>query len=288
MTVYDAQYSLDEARVSNATVTICSRDVGSHFLSYSFSFLSEPLIGVPQYSVVGYVDDVPIIGYTSESGSAGPRAPWMERITDEEPQYWEESGETFEEVKEMLNDSLKDLMEQKNQPMGLHVFQTIAGCELRDDGTAKWVEQYAYDGSRNATLDQAVDTENRGNSEELIDCIQNLKYLLKYGEESLLRKVAPQTSVSQTKTGNHTFLIGYAYGFYPREIEVKWVRNNVEMPWKSSEILPNPDGTYQVRTTVEVQKGDDVSTYEYNVNHISLLETKAVMYGKYSPVRTVE
>ncbi|KAJ1146783.1 hypothetical protein NDU88_013046 [Pleurodeles waltl] len=92
--------------------------------------------------------------------------------------------------------------------------------------------------------------------------------------------VAPQAAVTRRKNGDHTFLTGYAYGFYPRDIEVKWVRNGVEIPWKSRDIMPNPDGTYQVRTTVEVQKGDDEKTYRYEVYHSSLPDTVTVMYGK--------
>lgn len=266
------------------------RPSGSHSLRYSFSLLSETLPGAPQYSVVGYVDDVPVIGYTSESGRAAPRAPWMERITDQEPQYWEEISETFEEVKEKLRDTLRNQMEQKNQAPGLHVFQTMVGCELLEDGM-KWFERYAYDGSNySSIMDTETVTVDRGNPEESLECMKDLKKILQYGDESLRRRVAPQTSASQRKTGDCTFLIGYAYGFYPRDIEVKWVQNGVEMPWESSEILPNPDGTYQVRATVEVQEGDDVKDYEFHVNHRSLPEIVTVTYdppGKRWPGRVV-
>lgn len=93
-----------------------------------------------------------------------------------------------------------------------------------------------------------------------------------------MRRVTPRTMVSRRKTGDCTFLISYAYGFYPSEIEVKWVQDGVEMPWESRELLPHPDGTYQVRTRVEVQEGDDERTYEYHVNHSSLPVTVKVTY----------
>ncbi|XP_078496847.1 major histocompatibility complex class I-related protein 1-like [Lissotriton helveticus] len=253
--------------------------LGLHSLRYFFSFVSKPLPGVPQFSVVGYVDHVPIIGYTSESGKAGVRAPWMEKITVENPQFWEDSTKTFQEIEKVLNNKLKTLTKQKNRSPGLHLFQAIEGCELREDGSVGWIEQYAYDGSNyTENKDPATDTRDRGHSEEM-DCSEHLKKLLKYGEESLQRRVTPRTRVSQRKTVDRTFLTGYAYEFYPRDIEVKWVRNGVEMPWESRQILPNPDGTYQIRITVEVQEGDDVRT-EYHVNHISLTETVIVTYGE--------
>ncbi|XP_078496440.1 H-2 class I histocompatibility antigen, Q7 alpha chain [Lissotriton helveticus] len=258
---------------------------GSHSLRYSFSFLSEPLTGVPQYSMVGYVDEVPIIGFTSESRRAESRALWMENVTDEQPKYWEERTVTFQEVELKLSNSLRDLMEQKNQVQDRHVLQMMLGCDLREDGSVKWFERFAYDGSNlTATLDPSSDTEDQGNSEKSSGCKKELKQLLKYGEESLLRRVAPQTRVSQRMSSDRAFLMGYAYGFYPRDIEVRWVRDGVEMPWESKELLPNPDGTYQVRTAVEVQEGDDVKTYEYHVNHSSLTEIVPVEYGKYTPL----
>ncbi|XP_078497680.1 H-2 class I histocompatibility antigen, alpha chain-like [Lissotriton helveticus] len=99
--------------------------------------------------------------------------------------------------------------------------------------------------------------------------------------------VVPQTMVTRRKKGDRTFLTGYAYGFYPRDIEVKWVRNGVEMPWESMDILPNPDGTYQARKTVEVQEGDDEKMYRYEVYHSSLPDTVTVMYEEKSPMGVI-
>lgn len=250
---------------------------GSHSLRYLFSFLSELLPGVPQYSVVGFVDDVPIINYNSKTGRARPRARWMEKATDEDPQFWENIEKELQDVKKILQDGFKNLMEQKNQAPGLHVLQVIKGCELHEDGSGSSFQRFAFDGQNLTTAtDPASDTQKQR------ECIENLKNFLQIGEESLLRRVTPQTMVSQRKSGNHTFLIGYAYGFYPRDIEVKWVRDGVEIPWESRELLPNPDGTYQVRTAVEVQEGDDVRTYEYHVNPSSLPVT-GILTAEYGP-----
>ncbi|XP_069061709.1 uncharacterized protein [Pleurodeles waltl] len=255
-----------------------SSAAGLHSLHHLFSYLSEPVPGVPQYFVVGYVDDVPIISYNSESFRAGPLAPWMEKITHEDPRFWEDSAETFEAVRKKLSDSLTFLMEQKKQTMGLNVFQAIEGCELTGDGSANSFEHYAYDGS-NFTENTYGVTDNQDTWEfEVINCTEYLKKLLKYGEESLLRRVTPRTMVSYKNANKRTFLVGYAYAFYPREINVTWTQNGVQIPWELKELLPNPDGTYQVRTTVEVKEGDDVMTYELHVNHSSLAEIVTVRY----------
>ncbi|KAJ1146807.1 hypothetical protein NDU88_013066 [Pleurodeles waltl] len=238
---------------------------GSHSLRYFYSSLSGPLPGVPQFTDVGYVDDVPMVGYTSESRRAEPRAPWMEGITAEDPQYWEVQTERARGSEQVLKADVRTVMERVNQTGGLHSVQWMYGCELRDDGSIGGFDQYAFDGhdfisfdkdrlTYTAAMDAARITQERWNSErsnaqyykEYLEgeCIEYLKKYLKLGEERL-QTVAPQAAVTRRKNGDRTFLTGYAYGFYPREIEVKWVRNGVEIPWESRDILPNPDGTYQ-------------------------------------------
>ncbi|XP_069098019.1 RLA class I histocompatibility antigen, alpha chain 11/11-like [Pleurodeles waltl] len=276
---------------------------GSHSLRYFYSSLSGPLPGVPQFSSVGYVDDIPISGYTSESHRVEPLAPWMERISAEDAHYWEDSTEISRGAEQVYKVNVRIAMERLNQTEGLHMFQRMYGCELRDDGSIGGFDQFAFDGhdflsfdkdrlTFTAAMDAARITQDRWDSEMIIaqrdkeylegECIEYLKKYLKLGEERL-RRVAPQAAVTRRKTSDHTFLTGYAYGFYPRDIEVKWVRNGVEIPWESRDILPNPDGTYQVRTTVEVQEGDDEKTYRYEVYHSSLPDTVTVMYEEKSP-----
>ncbi|XP_069098026.1 class I histocompatibility antigen, Gogo-OKO alpha chain-like [Pleurodeles waltl] len=276
---------------------------GSHSLRYFYSSLSGGLPGAPQFSIVGYVDDVPMVGYTSESRRTEPRAPWMEGITAEDPQYWERNTEIFRGHEQVFKADVRTVMERVNQTRGLHSVQYMYGCELRDDGSIGAFRQYAFDGhdflsfdkdrlTYTAATDAARITQERWNSDRIFiqrgkeymegRCIEYLKKYLKLGQERL-RRVAPQAAVTRRKNGDHTFLTGYAYGFYPRDIEVKWVRNGVEIPWKSRDIMPNPDGTYQVRTTVEVQKGDDEKTYRYEVYHSSLPDTVTVMYEEKSP-----
>ncbi|XP_040180853.1 H-2 class I histocompatibility antigen, K-B alpha chain-like isoform X2 [Rana temporaria] len=61
------------------------------------------------------------------------------------------------------------------------------------------------------------------------------------------------------------------YGFHPQLLEVKWVRNGEDdvSSYEKTPILPHPDGTYQIRVSVEVptREGD---TYSCHVEHSSL------------------
>ncbi|KAJ1146744.1 hypothetical protein NDU88_013004 [Pleurodeles waltl] len=234
---------------------------------------------------------------------AEPRAPWIERITMEDIHYLDTCTNVNQGAEQVHRDDVRNAMGQSNQTEGVHVYQVMFGCELWDNGSIGGFRQDTFDGHDfisfekdrlvfTAAMDAARITQDLWNSDRSIcrywkeylegTCIEYLKKYLKLGEERL-QTVAPETMVTRRKNGDRTFLTGYAYGFYPREIEVKWVRNGVEIPWESRDILPHHDGTYQVRTTVEVQEGDDEKTYRYEVYHSSLPDTVTVMYEEKSP-----
>ncbi|KAJ1146733.1 hypothetical protein NDU88_012994 [Pleurodeles waltl] len=243
------------------------------------------------------MDDIPICSYTSESRRLEPRAPWMERITIEDPQHWERETGILRWKEQEYIAGVRILMERVNQTRGLHAVQRMIGCELRDDGSLGGFLQYAFNGhdfisldkdrlTWTAAMDAAKITQDRWNSERSNaqqykdylegECIEDLKKYLKLGAESLQR-VTPKIRISRRKSGERIFLTGCAYGFYPRDIEVKWLRNGEEIPWESRDILPSPEGTYQVRITVEIQEGDE-NTCILQVDHSGLPETVRVVY----------
>ncbi|KAM4642025.1 hereditary hemochromatosis protein-like [Discoglossus pictus] len=93
------------------------------------------------------------------------------------------------------------------------------------------------------------------------------------------RKVPPRVKVSHHQTDRVTKLHCQVYGFYPRDVDVKWVKNGIEDVYseEAKQILPNPDGTYQIRVTVEVtpQEGD---SYSCHVDHSSLKEIMIILW----------
>ncbi|MBN3325196.1 DPB1 protein, partial [Atractosteus spatula] len=79
-------------------------------------------------------------------------------------------------------------------------------------------------------------------------------------------------------------IICHVTGFYPREIEVNWIRDGdylLEEGVLSQEVLPNGDGTYQVRKTLTVSSEDQKKhTYSCQVDHSSLDNKKSFEWGK--------
>ncbi|XP_053329232.1 class I histocompatibility antigen, F10 alpha chain-like [Spea bombifrons] len=90
--------------------------------------------------------------------------------------------------------------------------------------------------------------------------------------------VAPEVKVSAQTSEGATKLHCQVYGFYPREVDVNWKRNEIDIPSdEAKQVLPNTDGTYQIRVTVEVtpKEGD---SYSCHVDHGSLAEPRIVMW----------
>ncbi|KAK1153373.1 class II histocompatibility antigen, B-L beta chain-like, partial [Acipenser oxyrinchus oxyrinchus] len=79
-----------------------------------------------------------------------------------------------------------------------------------------------------------------------------------------------------------TDVICHVTGFYPREVEVNWIRDSEalleEGVW-SGEVLPNEDRTYQLRKTLTVSPEDQKKhSYSCQVDHASLDEKMDVKW----------
>ncbi|XP_073494141.1 class II histocompatibility antigen, B-L beta chain-like [Phyllobates terribilis] len=71
------------------------------------------------------------------------------------------------------------------------------------------------------------------------------------------------------------------YGFHPRAVDVKWMMNGEDEvpPFETTHVLPNPDGTYQIRVSAEVTPKEG-NRYSCKVNHSSLEEPLSIVWGR--------
>uniref|UniRef100_A0A8C5WI67 Ig-like domain-containing protein n=1 Tax=Leptobrachium leishanense TaxID=445787 RepID=A0A8C5WI67_9ANUR len=271
--------------------------VSGHSLQYCHTTVSSPGHPLPLYMSVGYVDGIQITRYSSDTGRFVPVAPWMKKL---DPEYWEEETRNGREAEATYELNVKISMSLFNQTGGLHSFQEMYGCELRDDGSTKGYWQYGYDGKDFLTLDterwvyypltdQAQLSAQRWNEPKErtgerakdyleTDCIDWLKTYLEYGKEEQERKVRPEVKVSGRPSGSAMKLHCQVYGFHPRDVDVNWKKNGMDIPSdEAKHVLPNSDGTYQLRASVEVTPEDGVS-YSCHVDHSSLNETLIVLW----------
>ncbi|XP_073498146.1 class I histocompatibility antigen, F10 alpha chain-like [Phyllobates terribilis] len=272
----------------------------SHSLRYYQTTVSAPGSGLPEYSYIGYVDDREIVNYNSDSGRYRPKVQWMEK---EDEGYWERETQKGKQYEAISRYNVRTVMSHFNQSGGFHVHQVIHGCERRDDGSITGYEQHRYDGREFMALDtqtwtyvptmaQAQITTQRINSPEVQagerymnylenECIMLLQKYVENGREDLERRVRPQVKVSGQEKGDTMKLHCQVYGFHPRAVDVKWMMNGEDEvhSYETSHVLPNPDGTYQIRVSAEVtpKEGDRYSCY---VDHSSLEEPLSVVWER--------
>ncbi|XP_075431448.1 zinc-alpha-2-glycoprotein-like [Ascaphus truei] len=236
---------------------------GSYSLQYWFSCVFDPIDGIQQFAIAGYLNGKQIMSYDLDTHRAQPRAEWMENNA------------------------------------GLFVVQTQYGCELREDGSTGAHYVFGYNGRDYMMYDketrawkplakEAAAVTRTWNNDRMFaerlknyleqGCVGELETFVGYGKEALDRKVRPAVKVWSKESPGHTQLHCLAYGFYPRDADVTWTLESQEIqPMEAKQILPNPDGTYQIRVTVEVTP-EDRQNYTCHVEHDSLPEMLHVLW----------
>ncbi|CAH2314422.1 hereditary hemochromatosis isoform X3 [Pelobates cultripes] len=90
--------------------------------------------------------------------------------------------------------------------------------------------------------------------------------------------VPPEVKVSDQKADGATKLLCQVYGFYPRDVDVNWKRDDIEVHSdEAKQVLPNTDGTYQITVSAEVPP-EDTGKYTCHVEHTSLDKTLIVKW----------
>uniref|UniRef100_A0A670HMX5 MHC class I-like antigen recognition-like domain-containing protein n=1 Tax=Podarcis muralis TaxID=64176 RepID=A0A670HMX5_PODMU len=74
----------------------------SHSLRYFYTAVSEPGQELPQFIMVGYVDDQPFVQYDSDTKEALPQVPWIRKAEKEDPQYWKKITHLFQDTERVL------------------------------------------------------------------------------------------------------------------------------------------------------------------------------------------
>nr|XP_014350855.1 PREDICTED: major histocompatibility complex class I-related gene protein-like [Latimeria chalumnae] len=168
------------------------------------------------------------------------------------------------------------------------------------DATIDGVMKYGYDGEDFisfdkeklmwvAAVDQAIPTRNQWNADTAYiqalkayfegQCNELLSKFIHYGNKTLEQKVRPEVTVydkpgSESKSVSLTCM---ATGFHPRAVDVSWVRDgNTQMSNAyTAGILPNEDGTFQIKRTLQIDS-EDKRSYACHVDHSSLEEIMKV------------
>ncbi|XP_062828998.1 H-2 class I histocompatibility antigen, Q10 alpha chain [Anolis carolinensis] len=266
----------------------------SHSMLYFVTSVSEPGQQVPQFSYVGFVNDQEFVFYNASTKRYLPKVPWISKVKKDDPDYWERNTLYAQGHERSFRDHLATLAKYYNQSGGLHTFQWMYGCELRNNWSKRGYYQYAYDGRDYISLDKETltwtaadvpaqntkrkwDANFRDNEFKKFyleeTCIKWLQRYLNYGKETLLRTEKPEVKVTRKVDydGMET-LICRVGGFYPKEIDITWTRDGEV--WMQDTfhglVSPNSDGTYYTWWNVTVDPKEK-ERYKCHVEHDGLL-----------------
>nr|XP_040045255.1 major histocompatibility complex class I-related gene protein-like [Gasterosteus aculeatus aculeatus] len=158
--------------------------------------------------------------------------------------------------------------------LGVHIYQNMYGCEWDEEtNKVKGYYQYGYDGEDFISFDlqteqwiaakqQAVLTKQEWDQDRVwtaqnknyltYECPESLKTLLKYGRSSLMRTERPSVSLLQKTPSSPVSC--HATGFYPDRADLFWSKDGEQLheDVDLGEILPNHDGTFQMRVDLKL------------------------------------
>ncbi|GCB73049.1 hypothetical protein scyTo_0002318 [Scyliorhinus torazame] len=277
----------------------------SHSLLYQY-ILNHGVADLPEYSVMGVLDGCEADYYDKNMNTTVPRQTWMAEAFDQH--YWGECTITAAGFHGLIKGQLDRWLQKENQTASTHFVQGLFGCELNGTKPSGWILKLAYDGIYVLSFDKntlvwtahqpiAQEMKEKWNRETKMnlyfksllekDCVNLWWTYYAVGNTSLIRKVIPEVSVS-ARDGSGWCLQCTVRGFYPQSIDVTWLKNGEHVPeTRSTGLLPNEDGTYQLTTVLQFDPYDG-KQYSCHIEHSSLPDGKTVPWeGKMKKDRHV-
>nr|XP_040045406.1 major histocompatibility complex class I-related gene protein-like [Gasterosteus aculeatus aculeatus] len=250
---------------------------GAAALTHSLKFFltaSSGLPNFPEFVVVGLLDEVEVVHYDSDTRRAEPRQDWMSRVTEDDPQYWKRNTEINMDTQQDFKANIEIAKQSFNQTGGVHIVQRMIGCEWYDEtNEVNGYDQYGYDGEDFISFDlqteqwiaakqEASIIKQKWNQNRALiagkknflthECPEGLKKFLSYGRSSLMRTERPSVFLLQKTPSSPVSC--HATGFYPDRAALFWRKDGEELheDVDLGEILPNHDGTFQMRVDLKL------------------------------------
>ncbi|KAK9952142.1 hypothetical protein ABG768_017998, partial [Culter alburnus] len=249
----------------------------------------------PEFSYVTMLDDVTITYYNGETKTLIPRG----NTTTEDDMF---DADVVLTISDNIHKHFMYRWEVEtknvNKTDRVLAFQRLVVCELRDDGepgrmiTRNAVrgsttdellyvdKKFTYQGNLNVSaLVVNVHLEISKTRHEFLYqpfCIKTLKGYLVKRRNQVNRKVKPRVRLIQkANSDSGGFRVScLATGFYPRHINLTLFRDGQPVPdheITGGDLLPNGDGTYQMRKSLEISA--DKHKYTCSATHLSLDNT---------------
>ncbi|XP_026580253.1 major histocompatibility complex class I-related gene protein-like [Pseudonaja textilis] len=257
----------------------------SHSLKFTSFTISEPSQGLPHFVMLVDVDDHVLLHYDRETGKMQPRVSWIEKLKEDDPEFWDKVFKEAHEVEKMFVNGLEFVRifsshseartfayaaasHQASIPLHLRVVQVILSCDLQGDGSKRGFVQVAYNG-------ESMTPPSTMDKSEMEECIALLEKFLSYGNETLLRTDPPVVTVTrrvEAEDEKETHICR-VHGFYPRVVNASWTRDGEV--WLQDtlhgSVAPNADATYHYWLSIQIDPKER-GRYKCHVEHDGLQE----------------
>uniref|UniRef100_A0A673MM46 Ig-like domain-containing protein n=1 Tax=Sinocyclocheilus rhinocerous TaxID=307959 RepID=A0A673MM46_9TELE len=268
---------------------------GSHLLMYFATYIigQTPF---PEFTVVGMVDDVQVRYYDSVTQRA------VSNSHNDSKHYDEEQHDDIVIFRDMyynLKDRAYYLKDILNLSDGVHVHQRLAGCELLENDKPGLVYTWdAFNGQMKewGTFDAKTKTLQINLSLIRFQLFradhigfngENKRWWIVFlHQRKLVFRLKPRVRLlKKVLAASHEVQITcLVTGFYPRDIDLTLVRDGqaaVDGKITGGNLLPNGDGTYQIRKSllISVKELHGRHNYSCAINHPSLNNTLDIMFG---------
>ncbi|KAF4094948.1 hypothetical protein G5714_024026 [Onychostoma macrolepis] len=262
----------------------------------------------PKFSATFMLDDVIVGHYNTETKNYVARGNTTNEDDVVDPKH-------FRAISEHLQNHLTDrssYLKPVNSTEGPLVYQLMGVCELFDnDKSGQLVTKGAFGGSTTDELrffdDKfTISYDVNYTAQEMkpfLDlttwrhkhlyypaCITTLKNYLKIRGTQVNRKVKPRVRLIQRASSDSggSRLSCLATGFYPRHINLTLFIDGqpvADHEITGGDLLPNDDGTYQMRKSLEISAADK-HKYTCSATHLSLDNTLDVILESEEYVET--
>lgn len=223
-----------------------------------------------EYKATGFFNDIPFIGYDDTNGSY-PMTEWMK---NEEQNFWSTNAQIFTTSYYTTKREGQTLSSRFELEEGIILLQTTYGCEILNGYVLKYYKK-VYEGKGFILFNTEDEAEKQVN-ENGKNIVKYLTDACTYRLEKYLQhdlEVSPTVTITyEGKRDGYYLLTCRVDGFYPKDVQVLWTKDN--LIWRKNislgNIMPNSDKTFHTWIGVLVGRSE-IFRYKCRVEHASLL-----------------
>ncbi|KAL1247306.1 hypothetical protein QQF64_022682 [Cirrhinus molitorella] len=257
----------------------------------------------PEFSYVAMLDDLRVLYYNGQTKTLHSRG----NSTAEDDVFDSNVLLTISDyIETSFTTKWAVATKNLNKTDGVVALQRLVVCELRDDGEpGKMITRDAVKGS---TTDELLYVDKNFTYQGTLDvsaqvlnihleismrrhevlyqpfCIKALKGYLTKRRNQVKRKVKPKVRLLHKELSSRFRVSCLATGFYPRHINLTMFIDGqpvADHEITGGDLLPNGDGTYQMRKSLEIS-ATDKHRYTCSATHLSL-DNKLDVYLEFDP-----